>query len=58
MEDTTYKVTIEAMKKQIEFLKKLQELEKDFKDVVFIERNNKTEILITLLWGAYEIFLS
>lgn len=49
MEDTTYKVTIEAMKKQIEFLKKLQELEKDFEDVVFIERNSKTEILITLL---------
>jgi hypothetical protein len=49
MEDTTYKVTIEAMEKQIEFLKKLQELEKDFKDVIFVERNNKTEILITLL---------
>lgn len=49
MEDTDYNSSIEAMEKQIEFLKKLHELEKDFKDVVFIERNNKTEILITLL---------
>lgn len=49
MEDTTYKASIEAMEKQIEFLKKLRELEKDYKDVVFIEKNNKTEILITLL---------
>lgn len=49
MEDTDYIGSIEVMKKQIEFLKKLQELEKDFKDVIFVERNNKTEILITLL---------
>ena len=49
MEDTTYKTSIEAMEKRIEFLKKLRELEKDYKDVVFIEKNNKTEILITLL---------
>ena len=49
MEDTTYKVSIEAMEKQIEFLKKLNELEKEYKDVVFIEKNSKDEILITLL---------
>ena len=39
MENVDYNSSIEAMEKQIEFLKKLQELEK----------NNKTEILITLL---------
>ena len=49
MEDTTYKVSIEAMEKQIEFLKKLNELEKEYKGVVFIEKNSKDEILITLL---------
>lgn len=49
MEDTDYIGSIEIMEKQIEFLKKLRELEKDYKDVVFIEKNNKTEILITLL---------
>jgi len=49
MENTDYNSSIKAMEKQIEFLKKLQELEKDFKDVIFVEKNNKTEILITLL---------
>jgi len=39
MENTDYNSSIKAMEKQIEFLKKLQELEK----------NNKTEIIITLL---------
>ena len=49
MEDTDYNSSIEVMKKQIEFLKKLHELEKDYKDVIFIEKNNKAEFLITLL---------
>lgn len=49
MEDTNYNSSIEAMEKQIEFLKKLNELEKEYKGVVFIEKNSKDEILITLL---------
>ena len=49
MEDTDYIGSIEVMEKQIEFLKKLHELEKDYKDVIFIEKNNKAEFLITLL---------
>lgn len=49
MEDTDYNSSIEVMKKQIEFLKKLHELEKDYEGIVFIEKNSKTEYLITLL---------
>ena len=49
MEDTNYNSSIEVMEKQIEFLKKLHELEKDFKDIIFIEKNSKAEFLITLL---------
>jgi hypothetical protein len=49
MENVDYNSSIEAMEKQIEFLKKLQELEKDYEGIVFIEKNSKTEYLITLL---------
>ena len=49
MENTDYNSSIESMEKQIEFLKKLHELEEYYGDVVFFEKQSKTEYLITLL---------